>query len=209
MHHCPVWVCLLCVLAQPWTHKQCWFMTSSGFSLCMESAVTYGSWMSEFHVWLTQVCSSVTMVSTESSSVSDWLACRHWYIMQPAPSPNGDCAALELLLWAVRQESVLYLMVCVFLWWTVSVCPLNSVCTHREHCLLSLFKRMGTGQMGYMGAMHRKSRRQDPLLFSPAHCLSLSQRLSCHQTFSGILCSSIIFYPLLYYVIPYYPTPVL
>lgn len=76
MHHCPVWVCPLCVLALPRTHKQWWFMTSSGFSLCMESAVTCGSWMSELHVWLTQVCSSVTMVSMESSSTrqSVWLA---------------------------------------------------------------------------------------------------------------------------------------
>jgi len=64
--------------------------------------------------------------------------------------------------------------------------------------LLSLFKRMGTGQMGYVGAMHRKSRRQDPLLLSRAASLPQSQSEavglpSCNQTFSGMLGSSIYF----------------
>lgn len=105
-------------------------------------------------------------------------------------------------------------MVCVFLWWTVSVCPSNSVCTHREHCLLSLFNRIGTGQMGYVGAMHRKSRRQDPLLLSPtaslpqSKCLSLSQRLWVYPAVTKHCqeCTSISSSPLFFYHLLSFPT---
>lgn len=105
-------------------------------------------------------------------------------------------------------------MVCVFLWWTVSVCPSNSVCTHSEHCLLSLFIRTGTGQMGYVGAMHRKSRRQDPLLLSPtaslpqSKCLSLSQRLWVYPAVTKHCqeCTSISSSPLFFYHLLSFPT---
>lgn len=172
MHHCSVWVCLLYVLMLPRTHKQCWFMASSGFSLCLESAVTCGSWMSELHVWLTQVCSSVTMESS-SARQSVWLAGMPTLVYHAAGwlAQWRRCSTGAVAMGSQTGICLISYGLCVF-------CDAPSLrvhqslgCAHPKHCHLSLFDRMGIGQMGYVGAMHRKSRRQDPLLLSPTASL--------------------------------------
>lgn len=175
MHHCSVWIfCMPLCYRKHINSIDIWHFCFFLFAWSQRSHVVYGCQNCMFN-WIKCVVLLPWWAwnPAQPDRAPDWLACRHWYIMQQADSPNGNRAALELLLWAVRQESLSFLMICVF-------CDAPSlyvhqilVCTHPEDCLLCSFDRMGMGmgQMGYVGAMLRKSRRQDPLLLSPAASL--------------------------------------
>ncbi len=115
MHHCSVWIfCMSLCYREHINSIDLWHLLFFLFAWSQRSYVVYGCQNSMFN-WLKCVVLLPWWAwnPAQPDRASDWLACRHWYIMQPADSPNGDRAALELLLWAVRQESVSFLMIWV------------------------------------------------------------------------------------------------
>lgn len=146
MHHSSVWILSLCY-REHINSIDLWHLLFLLFTWSQRSYVVYGCQNSMFN-WLKCVVLLPWWAwnPAQPDRASDWLACRHWYIMQPADSPNGDRAALELLLCCCQTG------ICLISYDLGVFCDAPSlyvhqilVCTHPEHCLLCLFNRMGLG----------------------------------------------------------------
>lgn len=172
-HH-TAWVCLL---YEPLYHTHIetpliydiWVLSSHGASHRM--------WFMnvKLHVLLTRVCSSVTMVSMESSSARRclWLAgmptlvyhaagsLAQWRLSSAGAVAMGSQAGIFLIS---RVSAMHYFALSVKIVFPRTMRALPSV--------LSPLLKEGCGKTDGTRGMHRKSRRQDPPLLT--HCLTAS-----------------------------------
>lgn len=182
-HH-TAWDCPLYVLLNhTCTQKHCWFITS-GYCLRMKPAMWFKN--VKLHVLLTQVSSSVTMVSMESSSARRclWLAGTPTLVYHAAgslvqwrPSSTGAVAmGSQTGIFLISYVSVMHIF-------CLSVKIVFPLAMRAFPSILSPLFKEGCRKADGTRGMHRKSRRQDPP-FSPTALLPQSQAVglvSCDQ----------------------------